>query len=168
MGLANRIISGGQTGVDRAALDFALKARIECGGWIPKGRMAEDGIIPTKYPNLKETESDNPKERTERNVRDSDGTLVITRGTPAAGSALTMEVAARLNKPVLHVDLERESVNLASRRLLEWIRNVRPAALNIAGPRTSEDGEIYELTRALLEETFRAWNNRNNKKIEQR
>lgn len=157
--MVNRMISGGQTGVDRAALDFALQRGIECGGWIPKGRMAEDGIIPTKYPNLKETESENPKERTERNVRDSDGTLVITRGNPSGGSAFTLQVAMHFEKPVLHIDLERESVDLASRRLREWLQNIQPAILNIAGPRSSEDTEIYILTRALLEETFRPSHN---------
>jgi hypothetical protein len=153
--MVNRMISGGQTGVDRAALDFALKAGIECGGWIPKGRMAEDGIIPAKYPNLKETESENSKERTERNVRDSDGTLVITRGNPSGGSAFTLQVARHFEKPVLHVDLERESVDVASLRLREWIQKVNPAILNIAGSRNSEDRKIYELTQTLLEMTFR-------------
>lgn len=153
--MIKRIVSGAQTGADRAALDFALQVGIDCGGWVPKGRIAEDGVIPAYYPNLRETESDDPGERTERNVRDSDGTLLVTRGTPTGGSALTLEVATRLDKPVLHVDLERESVGFASRRLLEWLQDIRPSALNIAGPRTSEDREIYELTRALLEKTFR-------------
>ena len=150
-----RIVSGGQTGVDRAALDFALDNGMECGGWVPKGRIAEDGVIPAMYPNLRETESDHPKERTQLNTRDSDGTLVITRGAPAGGSAFTIEVATRLHKPVLHIDLERESGGLASRRLLEWVRNTKPVILNIAGPRSSEDPEIYALSKALLEITFR-------------
>ena len=154
MGLVKRIFSGGQTGVDRAALDFAVKARMECGGWIPKGRLAEDGVIPLSYPNLRETESDNPKERTERNVRDSDGTIVITRGTPTGGSAFTLQLARHFEKPVLQIDLERESVDRASLRICEWLQDVRPAILNIAGPRDSEDRKIYELTHTVLDRTF--------------
>ncbi|MDH4194541.1 MAG: putative molybdenum carrier protein [Nitrospirota bacterium] len=153
--MVKRIISGGQTGVDRGALDFALQVGIDCGGWVPKGRIAEDGVIPPKYPKLSETESDDSGERTELNVRDSDGTLLVTRGTPTGGSAFTLQVAARLDKPVLHVDLERASLDLAFQRLLQWLQDIRPSVLNIAGPRTSEDPEIYELTTVLLKKTFR-------------
>lgn len=153
--MVKRIVSGGQTGADRAAFDFALQVGIDCGGWVPKGQIAEDGIIPAKYPNLIETESDDSGERTERNVRDSDGTLLVTRGTPTGGSAFTLQAVARLNKPVLHVDLEGESVTPVSRRLRQWLQAIRPSVLNIAGPRNSEDPEIYELTTVLLEKTFR-------------
>lgn len=153
--MVKRIVSGGQTGVDRAALDFALQVGIECGGWVPRGRMAEDGVIPAIYPNLRETEGDGPGERTKRNVRDSHGTLLVTRGIPTGGTALTLEVATRRNKPVFHVDLKQETVGLAARRLVEWVQEVSPAVLNIAGPRSSEDPEIYELAKSLLEETFR-------------
>ncbi len=152
--MVKRIVSGGQTGVDRAALDFALQVGMACGGWIPKGRVAEDGAIPTRYPNLRETESDDPKIRTELNVRDSDGTLLITRGTPAGGSAFTIEAATHLGKPVLHIDLERESLDLASPRLTQWLQDVQPQILNVAGPRSSEDLEIYELTKTVLERAF--------------
>lgn len=152
--MVHRIISGGQTGVDRAALDFALQVGMVCGGWVPKGRMAENGVIPNTYPNLRETETDDPKERTELNVRDSDATLVITRGTPAGGSALTVAVANRLKKPVLHVDLDREPIDLVSRRACDWVQDSQATTLNIAGPRSSEDPEIYELTKTFLEMTF--------------
>ena len=149
--MINRIISGGQTGADRAALDFALHAGIECGGWVPKGRMAEDGIIPERYPNLLETDSEDPKMRTELNVRDSDGTLLVTRGIPGGGSAFTLEFATRLGKPLLRVDLERESSEVAARRVLVWLQDVQPAILNVAGGRASEDRDIYDLTKAVLE-----------------
>lgn len=152
--MVRRIISGGQTGVDRAALDFALQGGMVCGGWVPKGRMAENGVIPATYPNLREIASDDPKERTERNVRDSDATLVITRGAPAGGSALTIAVANDLKKPVLHVDLDREPIDLVSRRVCIWVQDSKAATLNIAGPRSSEDPEIYALTKRLLEMTF--------------
>ncbi|HBP89242.1 MAG TPA: putative molybdenum carrier protein [Nitrospirales bacterium] len=162
MGMVNRIVSGGQTGADRAALDFALQVGIECGGWVPKGRMAEDGVISATYPNLLETESDDPRARTERNVRDSDCTLLVTRGAPCGGSAFTIQVAYRLGKPVFHIDLRRELLNPASRRLHRWLQNVQPAILNVAGPRSSEDPEIYGLTKALLEGSFFDRNSRNN------
>ena len=132
--MVKRILSGGQTGVDRAALDFALQVGIACGGWVPKGRIAEDGVILARYPNLIEAESEDPKIRTELNVRDSDGTLLVTRGSPNGGSALTLEVATRLGRPLLHLDLERESVELASRRLLQWLQDVQIETLNVAGP----------------------------------
>lgn len=89
-----KIISGGQTGVDRAALDAALQLGIPCGGWCPKGRKAKDGPIPDRYP-LKETESGSYPVRTEMNVRDSDGTLILTWGRPTGGTALTVRLARR-------------------------------------------------------------------------
>jgi putative molybdenum carrier protein len=152
--MVHRIISGGQTGVDRAALDFAQQLGIECGGWVPKGRMAEDGVIPARYPNLVETESDDPKVRTECNVRDSDATILITRGAPTGGSAFTFEVAIRLGKPVFHVDLNRESMDQVVPQVCRWLQDLHPAVLNVAGPRESEDHDIYDLTKVLLEEAI--------------
>lgn len=149
--MVSRIVSGGQTGADRAALDFALHLGIECGGWVPNGRMAEDGVIPACYPNLVETESDDPNIRTEFNVRDSDSTLLITRGLPVGGSAFTVEVAMRLGKPVFHVDLNRESMDQVVPQVCRWLQDLHPAILNVAGPRASEDHDIYTLTKALLE-----------------
>ena len=92
---ARKIISGGQAGVDRAALDIALELGIECGGWCPKGRGAEDGRIGPKYP-LLETGSEDPNVRTERNVRDSDATLIFTWGKPTGGTAYTIKMAEKL------------------------------------------------------------------------
>lgn len=149
--MVSRIVSGGQTGADRAALDFALNAGIECGGWVPNGRMAEDGVIPARYPNLVETESDDPGIRTALNVRDSDATLLITRGAPTGGSACTVEAAMRLGKPILHVELLGESVEQVVLQLCQWLRDLHPVILNVAGSRASEDHEIYTLTKALLE-----------------
>src|SRR5262245_30615236 len=110
--MVERIVSGGQTGVDRAALDVALERGIPCDGWCPPGRAAEDGPIPDRYP-LRETPAvtdpeapDVPNsQRTAWNVRDADGTLVLTRGEPDAGTALTMNLAARHGKPCLVLDL---------------------------------------------------------------
>lgn len=148
--IVKRIVSGGQTGVDRAALDFALAVEVECGGWVPKGRMAEDGVIPLRYPNLAETDSKESFVRTELNVRDADGTLLMTRGRLSGGSALTLDWAIRFGKPVLHIDLEQVPVEVAARRIRKWLSESRLAVLNVAGPRGSEDLEIYGLTRAVL------------------
>jgi hypothetical protein len=100
-----RIVSGGQSGVDRAALDVALELGVPCGGWCPRGRRAEDGPIPDRYP-LRETPWHGYPQRTEWNVRDADGTLVLTAGGPDRGTALTLRVADRLGKPCLLVDLD--------------------------------------------------------------
>src|SRR5438309_6802555 len=95
-----KIISGGQSGVDRAALDVALELGISCGGWCPKGRRAEDGVIPEQYP-VRENASTSYPPRTEMNVRDSDGTLILTNGRPDRGTALTVNLAKRYEKPCL-------------------------------------------------------------------
>jgi len=97
-GLIERILSGGQTGVDRAALDVALELGIPCGGWCPAGRRAEDGRIPAIYP-VQETESRNYAVRTRRNVRDTDGTLVLVNGPVSGGTRLTVKCADDENKP---------------------------------------------------------------------
>ena len=100
-----RIISGGQTGVDRAALDVAMARGLPCGGWVPRGRRAEDGRLPLQYP-MRESRRNSYEERTRLNVRDADGTLILTRGRPIGGTALTAALAQRLGKPCLLVDLE--------------------------------------------------------------
>jgi hypothetical protein len=145
----SKIISGGQTGVDRAALDIALGFNISCGGWCPKGRLAEDGVIPARYP-LKETKSSDYEMRTEWNVRDSDGTLVLTLGKPTGGTAFTIECAKKYKKPCLVVNLKRhdgEVVNI----YWDWIEVNDIKVLNIAGPRESKAPGIYELARKCLE-----------------
>src|SRR6267142_1460190 len=103
--MVERIVSGGQTGADRAALDFALASRIPIGGWVPKGRLAEDGRIPERYAGLVETESADPAVRTARNVRDSDGTLILSHGPLDGGSLFTHREAVRTGRPALHLDL---------------------------------------------------------------
>jgi predicted Rossmann fold nucleotide-binding protein DprA/Smf involved in DNA uptake len=103
--MLRQVVSGGQTGVDRAALDAALEAGIPCGGWCPKGRIAEDGRLPSRYP-LRETPSDSYAQRTEWNVRDSDGTLILTRGALDGGTALTEKCASKLGRACLVIDLD--------------------------------------------------------------
>ncbi len=95
-------------------------------------------------------------------MRDSDATLLITRGAPTGGSAFTVEVATRLDKPVFHVDLNRESMDQVVPLVCRWLQDLHPAILNVAGSRASEDHEIYNLTKALLENAFLALNSRKN------
>ena len=162
-----KIISGGQTGVDRAALDVALKYKIECGGWCPKGRIAEDGIIPKHYP-LKETPSPEYTVRTEWNVRDCDGTLILNVGELNGGTAFTVECAKKYKKHCLVVDLAphhvgcgvskkygKDIVSFGNKLIVQgWIFVNDIRILNIAGPRESKSPGIYETAKRFLEEVF--------------
>jgi hypothetical protein len=141
-----RIQSGGQTGVDRAALDVALRLGIPCGGWCPRGRLAEDGPIPDRYP-LIETPSADYAQRTEWNVRDSDATLILFRGSLKGGSALTERLAAQYGRPCLTVDLGRP-VDAAAVR--GWLREKGVRVLNVAGPRKSDAEDLYAPAATLL------------------
>ena len=146
-----KIVSGGQTGVDRAALDFALKKGIPCGGWCPKGRKAEDGSIPTVYP-LFETTTAEYRERTRMNIIDSDGTLIITRSRFFdRGTALTHRLCEQYSKPCLVIDLS-QSHRQQIEEFSTWIRNAKIKILNIAGPRESALAGIYQATVLFLEE----------------
>lgn len=143
-----KIVSGGQTGVDRAALDAALAHGVAVGGWCPKGRRAEDGRIPDRYP-LEETPSEAYEQRTAWNVRDSDGTLIVTDGTLEGGTALTMDEARERGRPVLHVRTT-DAVPIPMIQAWKTEHNVR--VLNVAGPRASEVEGIYDEARALLDQ----------------
>jgi hypothetical protein len=145
------VVSGGQTGVDRAALDAARARSIACGGWCPRGRTAEDGAVPDRYP-LLETPSADPAQRTEWNVRDADATLVLTRGEPAGGTAWTLRCAERWGRAHRLVRLDREADVLGATRA--WLARHTPAVLNVAGPRESECPGIGAEARALLERLF--------------
>ena len=138
--MVEKIISGGQTGVDRAALDVSIELGIPCGGWCPKGRRSEEGPIPAHYPLLETSSSEYP-ERTEWNIRDSDGTLVLTYGTPNDGTAITLETAKRKKKPLLIIDLQGPT---QSSILESWIDKCAVRVLNVAGPRESKIPGIYE------------------------
>jgi hypothetical protein len=148
--LFQRIISGGQTGVDRAALDAALGVGLECGGWCPKGRRAEDGAIPRRYP-LQETPATSYRQRTEWNVRDSDGTLVLVAGTVGRGTALTQRFAQRLDKPLLTLDLR---LGPAPRVVWDWAKRSRVSILNVAGPRESHSPGIQLAASEFLRGVF--------------
>ncbi len=148
--MVEKIISGGQTGVDRAALDAALELGIPCGGWCPRGRRAEDGVIPDRYP-LQETSSPAYPMRTEMNVEDSDGTLILTRGWLSGGTLLTLKLARKHRKPHILVDLTQETDVLNVR---EWRRKNQVGVLNVAGPRESEAPGIYHRALSFLKGLF--------------
>lgn len=148
-----RVISGGQTGVDRAALDAAMMLNIPQGGWCPRGRLAEDGRIPDRYP-LQETDSSEYAVRTEWNVRDSDATLILTRGELSGGTKLTAVLAFRYSKPLLLINLAEQPL---STNVVQWLVCHNVYTLNIAGPRESTCPGIYEAARTFLVELFRDW-----------
>jgi len=149
--LVEKIISGGQTGVDRAALDVGLELGISCGGWCPRGRKAEDGPIDTRYP-LQETTSANYSVRTEKNVRESDGTLVLTKpGGASAGTALTIKFAQKQEKPYLVRD---PFVGKDFLTVRIWLEVNRIRVLNVAGPRETEVSGIYGRAFEFLKELF--------------
>lgn len=137
--MIEKIISGGQTGVDRAALDVAVELGIPCGGACPPGRKAEDGAIPARYP-LLELPAGGYRARTKRNVHDADGTLILVRDQIAGGSAFTAEMARRAAKPCFTVNL---SAPAAPHEVAEWIKQNRIRVLNVAGPRESHAPGIH-------------------------
>jgi len=148
-----KIISGGQTGADRAALDFAIDNNIPHGGWIPKGRITEAGQLPDKY-QLQEMATTSYDKRTEQNVIDSDGTVIVSHGNLTGGSALTQTFAIKHYKPCLHLDMNNTTIIEAADSLNNWIRKNNIMTLNVAGPRVSKDDKTYQVTRDLLEAVF--------------
>ena len=146
----DKIVSGGQTGADRAALEAAAALGIATGGWIPRGRRAEDGRVPGRYRGLVETASDDYAERTLLNVRDSDATVIFGHGGLHGGSLLTAECARRLGRPLLILDFEREPPARAAATLAGWLERRRVRTLNCAGPRASRDPRIAAATRRCL------------------
>jgi hypothetical protein len=150
-----KLVSGAQTGADRAALDFAMANGIAIGGWVPRGRLAEDGRIPDRYPGLREADSAEPAVRTALNVRDSDATLILSHGPLKGGSLLTLREASRIGRPVLHLDLDRISPEQAGAQLRGWLEARRPGILNVAGPRASSDPRIGAATQAVLAAAWR-------------
>ena len=148
--MLRKVVSGGQTGVDRAGLDAALKAGLPIGGYCPKGRLAEDGTIPERYPM---TEMPSPKSfyRTEKNVKESDGTLILNKGTLSEGTKLTHEYTLRHGKPSFIVQLDAARL-IEPEQVVRWMEERRIAVLNVAGPRESKcPGGIYQEAFAYLE-----------------
>jgi hypothetical protein len=147
--MLNKIISGGQTGADRAALDFAIKHKIPHGGWVPKGRIAEDGPLHKKY-KLTEMPTDSYQARTEQNVIGADGTVIISHGKLTRGSAYTLKMAKQHEKPCIHIDLKEYAVLPAALEILTWIGANNINVMNVAGPRASKDPKIYESVKEVL------------------
>jgi hypothetical protein len=137
-----KIISGGQTGVDRAALDAALQTGTECGGWCPKGRLAEDGTIPSRYP-LSELKGAGYKERTLRNVINSDGTVIIYFDSLSGGTEQTLLFCLNRKKPYLLIDATELSPVRTAERIQQFVADHSIIALNIAGPRASDEPLAY-------------------------
>ena len=146
-----KVVSGGQAGVDRAALDWAMKHGVPHGGWCPKGRLAEDGAIDSRYA-LQETESEGYRQRTRQNVIDSDGTLILNVGELSDGSLTTLRFAKRFGKPCLVVQLETKADGI--QRTLEWLQANRIFVINVAGPRESKRPGIYQDTQTFLDRLF--------------
>lgn len=144
-----KIISGGQSGVDRAALDFALQYKISCGGWCPKGRKAEDGRIHHKYP-LVETKEEDYLIRTIKNIEDSEGVLILFESQVDEGTMLALSNAKSMQLPYLEINLlEKKSINLKKVKI--WLSDNHISVVNIAGPRESKSPGIYQQTFEFLE-----------------
>ena len=141
--MLEKIVSGGQTGADRAGLDAAISCGIPHGGWCPKGRKAEDGTIPERY-HLIETAGASYLARTERNVKRSDGTVIFTMGAMTGGALRTADFARRHRKPWLHLDLSGLSAAKAVEELGEFVARNDIRTLNVAGSRGSSHPELYD------------------------
>ena len=152
--MLKRIVSGAQTGADRAALDAAISLGIPCGGWVPKGRLDELGVIPAEYPNLVEAEDSVPDTRTRLNVRDSDATVIFSHGPLFGGSLLTDQFARELCRPCLVLDMTGQTVEQAAIRLRQWFAELELEVLNVAGPRASHDEGIYRAVFEVLRAAF--------------
>ncbi len=148
-----KIVSGGQTGADRAGLDWAIFHDIPHGGWCPKGRKSEDGVFPAHY-DLTETPSSSYLQRTEWNVRDSDATAIFTVSAKlTGGSRRTAEFAEQLGKPWIHLH-HQGTYEKQSERLAEFIREYVVKVLNVAGSRASKEPKVHSFVKQVLEEAF--------------
>jgi hypothetical protein len=148
------IVSGGQTGADRAALDFAIAHGIAHGGWCPQDRRAEDGPIADRYA-LQETPSRHYSERTRWNIQDSDATLIVSiKPTITGGTRLTLELARQLGKPVLHINRDEHDIGAATSALCDFLEHHQVRTLNVAGPRASQAPEIAAYVTAVLTAAF--------------
>ena len=147
--MIRKIIAGGQTGADQGALDAAIELGIPHGGWIAKGRKTESGMLDPKY-DLKELPTSRYRDRTEKNVFESDGTVIISRGSLTGGSAYTQEMAEKHHRPCLHIDLIQTTEFRAAAAISQWIRENRIEILNVAGPRASHDPFIHRSVSGII------------------
>jgi hypothetical protein len=148
-----KIISGGQTGVDRAGLDAALAAAFPCGGWCPADRKAEDGPIPERYPMSLLTERGN-RLRTLKNVQASDGTAILFNQFLSGGTRLTRDMCIHEKKPFIVLDATQISVERAAKAVVRFIGENEISVLNIAGPRASGWSEGYQFALAVVEQVI--------------
>ena len=153
MRILEQIVSGGQSGADRAALDVAIKFNIPHGGWITKGRRTETGPLPDKY-RLKEMDTSDYPSRTRQNILDSNGTVIISRGPLTGGSKLTRTFAKVVGKPNCHINLLNHDILEAALVLQSFILENSIRILNVAGPRASHDLTIYHDVKSILEAVF--------------
>jgi hypothetical protein len=153
--MITKIISGGQTGADRAGLDWAIAHNMPHGGWCPAGRLAEDGRIDDQY-QLKEMESPGYRQRTKRNVQGSDGTLILNLGALEGGTFSTVRFAEKQGKPHLVIALDDGVTEEAIASVREWLVNNSIQVLNIAGPRESKRPGVYDLTLEMMKRLFPA------------
>lgn len=149
-----KIISGGQTGADQAALDAAIEYGCPHGGWIPKGRKTEAGPLAGVY-DMQEMASGDYRKRTERNVLDSDGTLIVSHGALSGGSLLTRVYAEKHNRPFLHIDCMVGNAEGQAAMAADWLAENRVHILNVAGPRLSGDPLIYKAVKDLVARLLR-------------
>ncbi len=138
-----KIISGGQTGVDRGALDACLELNFPCGGWCAAGRTAEDGPISVLYP-LIELRSPYYDDRTRRNIVESDATLIISEGKLSGGTLLTANYAKQIGRPVFIFELSPFFIDNTFEDLLDFLEAYHVQTLNVAGPRASQSDKAYE------------------------
>jgi hypothetical protein len=151
--MLKKIISGGQVGADQVALDAAIKCNFPHGGWIQKGRKTKSGILPDKY-ELEEMSVAGYKERIEQNVKDSDGTVIISHGNLTGGADYSMKMTERHKRPTLHIDLEETSAFIAASQINTWVIDNNIEVLNVTGSRASEDPDIYRNTMYILEDSI--------------
>lgn len=150
--ILKKVITGGQTGVDRAGLDAAMQAGIPVGGYCPRGRVAEDGTIPSRYP-LFELASSESHYRIEQNIINSSGTLILNRGELSQGTKLTRFYAVKYGKPNLVVQLDTKRM-IPPSQTIRWLEGQFISILNVAGPRESKCSGIYEEAFSYLVQLF--------------
>ena len=158
--MIKRVVSGGQTGADRGGLDAAIHCDVTHGGWCPKGRAAEDGVIPARY-ELKETGSTDYSRRTEANVVDSDATVVFSYGKPTGGTALTITLCERHERPYVFVDLIKLKESQAIALICSWLAEMSGDSirvLNVAGSRESRSPGIASSVKRIMTNVLNATN----------
>jgi hypothetical protein len=151
--MIEKIISGGQTGASRAALDAAMKLGIAHGGWVLHGRMTEDGPLPDKY-DIKEMPDQNLSQRTKKNIKEAGGTLILSHEKFREQFDFIKKISERFSKPVLHIDLHTTIAFNAATRINDWIVDNDISVLNVTGPRDEQDPKIYQATLDIIQAVF--------------